>query len=216
MSTLLLKNKLSKAFAGAALVGLSVVAIPKTAQAFSFTSHTEQAEWVNDLKGQPFKTETFNQTLQPGIRVTSTVGAIKAGVWEDQVNNQPLQTTQWHFAKPIFAWGANMNLGPSDPGAGIAVSVSKLVRGQQYIGEVPNTYAGEFWGFVADEVFNAVTFKAGTQEGYRETYTMDNMVYAEPVPEPTTLLGSFAFAGFLATVWFKRQQLQKASNGICN
>lgn len=209
MSTLLVRKKLSMALLGVTLMGFLVTATAKTAQAFSLAVYTDKAEWQKALNGQPFQTETFDESsLQPNIHVTSTTGTIKAGSWEDQVSKQPLQVTQWQFTQPLFAWGANFNLSPNDPGAGVTVIVKQLLGNQHKSNEIPNTYSGDFWGLVADEDFNTVNFEVGTQNIYRETYTMDNMVYAEPVPEPTTTLGILVFSSFLAGVWRKRQQLK--------
>ncbi|HLO51808.1 MAG TPA: PEP-CTERM sorting domain-containing protein [Kamptonema sp.] len=200
---------LSMAVAGSAFIGLSVFSFPETAEAFSFNVYNNKAEWQNALNNQPFQTEQFNSTNLPlGVSVISQ-GLIENGVWQDQVSEN--QTNTWSFAKPLFAWGGNFNLaGPLDKGTGIAVTVEKLLGGEDFIGEISNTLEGDFWGLVADSPFNRVILSKGTQVGDRESYYLDDLVYAESppetVPEPVEILGSLGFVGVLAFVRHKRQQ----------
>jgi len=209
-------KKLSIAVAGVAVVGLSVLSLTEKVEAFSVTVHADKAEWQNALKGQPFQTEEFNDTnLALGVSVTSQ-GVIKNGVWEDQVSDT--QTNTWSFAQPLSAWGGNFNLaGVLDKGTGIAVTAQELLGGNNSVGEISNSLQGEFWGFVADSPVDTVRLSKGTQGNLvddRESYFLDDMVYAqtppapvpEPVPEPAEIVGTLGFVGFLAFVRRKRQQ----------
>jgi parallel beta-helix repeat protein len=100
-------------------------------------------------------------------------------VWLDIIGdeggpNGPTKTT-WQFTPPIYAYGGNWNLaGPGGPGSAIEVYVN-----QTLVGIIPNTYSGQFWGFVSTELFSNVLLQEGAApSGWRESYEMDNMVYA--------------------------------------
>jgi len=60
---------------------------------------------------------------------------------------------------------------------GIAIT---LGNGSTYTipDEIPETYTGEFWGFISDTPFASVLLEAGTQGGSAETFYLDNMVYS--------------------------------------
>jgi PEP-CTERM motif len=58
--------------------------------------------------------------------------------------------------------------------------------------EVPDTFTGEFFGFVSSDPFKSVLETNGTQGG-AETYTLDNLVFsagATPLPGALPLFAS--------------------------
>lgn len=120
-------------------------------------------------------------TLNPGVSVASDYpGYVTGGVWWDRLvcPDSGLTTTIWMFAKPIHAFGAYWNPGvPGGPGARIAVAIN---GSWVDVGEIPQNYVDQFWGFVSAIPFNAVRLKPGSNcnGAWCETYELDNMVYS--------------------------------------
>lgn len=193
-----------------------------------------KTDWINALGGQPFQTEDFNSTtFNPGISVSftgdHTLASLSPGlpcttacvilppakdpdtnateVWRD--NLQDGGTTTWQFSGSqfpggIFAWGGDWDLRPNNPGSGITTTVQLFLGGQQVVSSIiPSTFEGAFWGIVSDTPFNQVILS-----GSSENYTLDNMVYAQSVPESSSALGVLLSA-FGAGIMLKRQQQQK-------
>jgi hypothetical protein len=125
-------------------------------------------------------------TLNPGVSVVSDhpghVDTAK-GVWWDRLvcPYYGLTTTTWQFDMPVVAFGGNWNPGiPGGPGANIAVAIN---GSWVSVGEIPNNYTGQFWGFVSSEPFSAVRLGPGSNcyppgGAWCETYELDNMVYS--------------------------------------
>lgn len=165
--------------------------------AASITTYTDRSAWeyaVNYLTGSYlFGVEFFTDaTLNPGVSVVSTYpGNIDTtkGVWSDKLVCPEYggpTTTTWQFDSLLFGYGGNWNPGePGGPGANISVSFD---GSWTFVGEVPNTYTGEFWGFVSTDPFSKVRLEPGSacNGAWCETYELDNMVYAL-IPEPCTL-----------------------------
>ena len=128
-------------------------------------------------------------TLNPGVSVISEypgyVDTTK-GVWWDKLVCPAYgqTTTTWHFSTPIYGFGGNWDPGvPGGPGAHIAVSID---GSWVNVGEIPNTYMGQFWGFVSSEPFDSVCLSPGSycNGAWCETYELDNMVYSSLPPSP--------------------------------
>jgi hypothetical protein len=110
---------------------------------------------------EEFFTDT---TLNPGVSVVSDypgyVDTTK-GVWWDRLvcPDYGLTTTTWQFDPPIVGFGGNWNPGiPGGPGARIAVAIN---GSWVSVGEIPNHYTGEFWGFVSTVPFSQVRLEPG-------------------------------------------------------
>jgi hypothetical protein len=129
-------------------------------------------------------------TLNPGVSVDSDYpGHVDTtrGVWWDRLvcPAYGLTTTTWQFDPPIVGFGGNWNPGiPGGPGARIAVAIN---GSWVSVGEIPNHYTGEFWGFVSTVPFSQVRLEPGSWcapggGAWCETYELDNMVYSGVCP----------------------------------
>jgi hypothetical protein len=152
------------------------------------TVYTDKALWETALAGQ-FQTEDFaDSLLNTGVSFTSSEsGHINPAeecyqdVLASQSQNEP--TTVWSFAPDIFAYGGNWTLGgPGGSGNSLLVYIADL---SFYVGYIPNSYNGSFWGFISDIPFTSVQLKGGPGSN-QQNYKLDNMVYA-PIPEPMTM-----------------------------
>jgi len=121
-------------------------------------------------------------TLNPGVSVVTDLGYVDTGkgVWWDRLvcPADGLTTTTWQFATPLDGFGGNWDPGvPGGPGARIAVAID---GSWVSVGEIPETYTGQFWGFVSTEPFSAVRLSPGSNcdGAWCETYELDNMVYS--------------------------------------
>ena len=138
------------------------------------TIYTSRTAWESAVGA--YQEEFFDDAiLNPGVSVVSSVGYITDGVWWDRLA-PPYEntTTTWQFTPAIYAYGGNWDLaGPGGLGTSVAVSINGVS-----VGQILNTYSGQFWGFVSTEPFSSVLLKSGSTPGSAETYEMDNMVYA--------------------------------------
>lgn len=203
--------KTSRLFRSALVVAscsLSILAVSGIANAASFTVFTDQTAWEAAVGGT-FFTEEFDDNVFEDFSVVSTVGEVNNGLWEDQINDAPLQTTEWQFDKGITAWGGQFwdLAGPGGPGSGIKLTFDLLDGTTQTLGtEMSRFLSGDFFGVVSDERFDTVLLTEGTQSGVRETYRMDRMVYA--VPEPASVLGLLGIGAFGLGKALKRKKQQ--------
>ncbi len=127
-----------------------------------------------------YETEFFNDaTLEPEVSFTTDVGYVHADkYWCDQITLPDYgdNETIWHFATPITAFGGDWDLRTGGPGTALKVYINES---WVLVGEIPNSYSGEFWGFVSSEPFTDVLIDHGSNiVAWAETYHMDNMVYS--------------------------------------
>lgn len=152
----------------------------------------DRSGWENQVRNT-FIEETFanDQLNQSVASFTSTVGVIANEQFEDRLANSPLATTEWNFATPMKAFGGNWDMDPGGNGLGIAINIQLSVGGSTvFIGEIPNSFSGEFWGFTSTQAFDMVKLTVGTQGGSAETYHMDNLVFGDmliPLPSAAGL-----------------------------
>ena len=170
---------------GLCLTALSVPALQSEAEASAPVITLFPADrpgWESAVG--TYEEECFTDaTLNPGVSVVSEypgyVDTTK-GVWWDRLvcPAYGMTTTTWHFSTPISGFGGNWDPGvPGGPGANIALAINGAWVS---VGEIPNNYTGQFWGFFSSEPFHAVRLSPGSLCGYAwcETYELDNMVYA--------------------------------------
>lgn len=156
--------------------------------ATTVTVYTDRTTW-EDAVGESFLTEDFaDDQLNAGVGFLSTEsGHINPAqeyyqdVLASQSHNEPMTT--WNFTPQMGAYGGNWTLGgPGGSGNSLLVHIDDL---SLYVGAIPNSYGGGFWGFVSDTPFTSVKLVGGSGTN-QQTYSLDDMVYSE-VPEPATL-----------------------------
>ncbi|MBN1491263.1 MAG: hypothetical protein JXA69_15225 [Phycisphaerae bacterium] len=165
---------------GATLVILTSWAT--TVGAATVTVYTDKTEWENAVGGQ-FLTEGFaNSQLNPGVSFVSTEsGHINPTLecYQDVLasgsQNEPMTT--WSFVPEITGYGGNWTLGgPGGSGNSLLVYIADL---SLYVGTIPNSYGGGFWGFTSDTPFTSVRLIGGGGTN-QQNYCLDDMVYSRP------------------------------------
>lgn len=154
--------------------------------------------------------ENFEDTtLVPGLTINSTYpnAVIEDGVYKDLIDDGQGYNTTFSYTPPLYGFGGWFDLAnPGGPGSNIKVTVDGNT-----VGEIPNTFIGNFWGFFTDDnsTFTDVLFSEGTGSGIQETYwSVDLALCAtKPVPIPTAvlLLGS----GLIGYVGIRRRKFMK-------
>jgi hypothetical protein len=157
-----------------------------TVRAAMVTVYTDKTAWENALGGQ-FLTEGFaDDKLNVGVSFVSTEsGHINPAedcyqdVLASQSQNEPMTT--WSFAPQITAYGGNWTLG--GPGGSGNILLVSMADFPLYVGAIPNSYGGEFWGFTSDTPFTSVRLVGGAGSN-QQNYKLYDMTYT---PEPATL-----------------------------
>ncbi|MBN1912385.1 MAG: PEP-CTERM sorting domain-containing protein [Pirellulales bacterium] len=168
--------------------------------------YTDKTAWENAVGGQ-FMTEEFaDDQLNPGVSFdASESGHINPAeenyqdVLASTSQNEPM--TIWHFAPGITGYGGNWTLGgPGGSGNSLLVY---LADSSVYVGTIPNSYSGEFWGFTSDIPFTSVKLIGGNGI-HQQHYSLDNMVYSQ-VPEPGVFL--LIGTGLIGLLFWRRRVL---------
>jgi hypothetical protein len=165
------------------LVTLAMVLVPAFAVQAAPVIYTDYLVYQAAFGTSNITVENFEDaTLPPGLSVVTVYGQIAGGVWNDLITSTA--TTAWTQAGGFTAWGGFFDLAPNGPGTGISIWADGVK-----VGEIPNTYTGQFWGFALDPLtpFNTVLLTIGTQSLGVETYFSVDMQYVR-VPEPATML----------------------------
>ncbi|WP_256731236.1 PEPxxWA-CTERM sorting domain-containing protein [Sphingomonas sp. dw_22] len=183
-----------KFIVAALLASSTLVAAPAQAQ---ITYYTNYAAFLGALGGTAVIEDFEDTTLVPGLAYASSAGNISGGLFNDQLIPSS-QTTTFVFGGAVNAFGGFFDLSPGGPGLGIQLTNAP---GSTLALEVPNTYSGQFWGFISNNSFQALLLTAGTQGGVAETYTLNNLTFGTGtpgVPEPAAwgmMIGGFGLAG---------------------
>lgn len=197
--------------AGAILLGLTV----SGAQAATVTVYSNNLAGWQAATGSPGVGETFGTDVAaPGPAAVAfgsiafgddVPGEISAGMYRDRANDNVAEQT----ANPLFtfsglgvtAFGADWDLGPNDPGTGIAFFVTFADLSTQLVAtELSNTFSGQFFGIISDMAILSIRLMEGTQGGNFETFTMDDARFVSAVPIPAALplfLSALAALGFV-------------------
>ena len=159
-----------------------------------------------------FDEEDFSDGIWQGVTATASGGGhfgfgVSGGNFNDRLTTT--NSTEFVFDVPINAFGANWDLSPGGSGLGIAIEV----EGVFVVLEIPNSFTGEFFGFISDVTFTSLILTAGTQGGFAETFDLDNVVITDstpdnmmPVPEPSTMILLCVVAFGLVTLKYLRKQ----------
>lgn len=175
------------------------------APAQTFTPTYTVDEWNAAVLGMKVGVEHFDDASIPDFKITThyTKAGVSDGVYHDfdtQYNSTTFDFSKT-FPNGIRAFGANWNLGPLAPGSGLTL----WVNGAQ-VGTIDSNYAGGFLGFVSNKPFTTVTVARWSTAYEGEHYTVDNVSYAAPVPEPETYAMFVAGLGLLGAVARRRKQ----------
>ncbi len=212
--------------AGALLLGLTV----SSAQAAIVTVFSDNLAGWQAAAGSPGISETFGTDVANPPNASAAVsfgtitfgdsafpGRIAGGVYSDRADTaagiQPLLT----FSGPgVLAFGADWDLGPNDPGTGLALFVTFADLSTQLLAtEIPNGFGNPatFFGIVSDMAILSIRLLEGTQGAPTanfETFDMTNVrVSAVPIPAALPLfLSALAALGFLGR---RRKQMAAAA-----
>lgn len=185
-STTSIRPKMIKIARTLAAVAALVAASAGTASA-QFTVYTNRTAFETALGS--FYVDDFNtgSISTVGATVASSVGSFGSGVWNDRVVRGGAQTT-WSFVGGTAGFGGEWDLTPGGAGQGIEFTVNWLAGGSATLAtEIPNTYSGQFFGFITTGAMMDVIVNGGTQGGSAETHNFDNMTTGtSTVPEPST------------------------------
>lgn len=185
-----LKSKLLMPFFAAALLLSATI----SAHAAVTTYSNDLAGWVANTSGSVVE-DFEDTTLVPGVSITNDVGGISGGVFTSQISADYSWSVLFNFSSPIYAFGADWNLG-EDPlygGAGSNISLHIVFADNSVldlIDAILGTTINEFWGLVSDKGITSIELLSGTGPGI-ETFGMDNLRFSNQVPEP----GSLALLG---------------------
>ena len=149
--------------------------------------------------------ENFEDTtLVSGLSILEVGGAgsIHDGVYENIVDKDVPRYQVYQYAPGLWAFGAWLDL--KNPG-GQGVSIDMYIDDTNtFVGNIPNTFAGEFFGFLNDTPFYGVRFEDGGGAGIQETYySIDLALAPVPIPAALFLLGP----GLLGLVGLRRRIL---------
>lgn len=155
-----------------------------TACASTFV-YTDRTAWENAVGGQFLAEDFADDQLNAGVTfVSSESGHINPAeeAYQDVLasasQNEPM--TIWSFVPKITAYGGNWTLGgPGGAGNNLLVYVGDS---SVYVGAIPNSYSGGFWGFASDAAFTSVKLIGGGGT-HQQHYSLDNMVY-RTAPQP--------------------------------
>ena len=221
------QNMVGTAVAGAFLLASSA------ASALTITSYSSVSTWsaavaASALYSNPYEIEKFGDGVTFGglnPRLTITGPTVQLGVAADPfftpgdggvmeaIADDPSDAVTIEFdGRKMFAMGAHWNLrGPGGPGSNLTLN---LVDGSTYtfVDYYPNTLGASFRGFVSDTAFSSIVLTEGTSGGGLgiETFQMDNLKYAQAVPEPETYAMLLAGLGLMGFVARRRKQSSKA------
>jgi hypothetical protein len=166
----------------------------------NLTIYTDRPSWETAVNNIYWEEQFDDDTLDPHIAsMTSDWGSasVSGGVWNDRIG--PSMSTTISFTETMTSFGGNWDLTPGGAGTGIKV----YMDGTTLAGEIANSYAGGFWGFVSDTPFTSIVLGQGSSGSFPflETYTLDNMVF---VPAPGAILLGSIGVGLVG--WLRRRR----------
>ena len=158
------------------------------AEAATLSGFTDRTAWTENLVN-PITEDFQDDQLQDGLSLTTQRGSIDGGVWNDVLTKGTRfaagSTTVFSFSNAISYFGATWDIRPADEGTGIRLT---FLSGGQEIGnqEIPYVSHG-FWGVVSDITFDSVLLSHGSRFAYKETFTLDDLVFGTALgPQQTS------------------------------
>ena len=168
------------------LVILAMVLMPVFAAQALITPIANYTQWLSLIPVERTVLENFEDPiLAPGFSITEVGGAgtIAGLVYQNIVDAGRYQI--YNYAPGMYAFGAFLDLaGPGGPGSSIDMYINDT---NTFVMNVPNTAAGEFFGFLSSTPFFGVRFEEHPNLSAIETYYNIDCVVAR-VPEPMTML----------------------------
>jgi len=148
--------------------------------------YTDATAFQAALLSYSVETFTGNVINTAGLSFSSTAGSITGELFSDRVVNGADSTT-WTLPSAMNGFGGYWDLTPQGAGQGLEFFIDGLTLVPQ---EVPNSYSGQFFGFISDATFNSVKIDGGTQlpGSIAESYNVDNLTFGvagSPPPPPS-------------------------------
>lgn len=168
------------------LVTLAMVLVPLFVVNAAPIIYSSYGDFLAAFPGRVVTENFEDTTLQPGLGIIDTYSGaiIEDGVYKSIVNDAQGWSTTWTLEGNFLAWGGFWDLAnPGGQGTSIKITAGGLV-----IGEIPNTFNGDFWGFSLEGVpFANVLMTEGSTSGSQETYWSVDLHFVR-VPEPATMI----------------------------
>lgn len=180
-----------------------VAATAATASA-QFTVYNTRAGFEAALGSFYVDNFTGNAISTSGASIGSTTGSFGSNRWND-IAERGTSQTMWTFVGGTIAFGGEWDLSAGGAAQGLELSVNWLAGGTSTLGtQIPNNYTGEFFGFIANAAMLNVIVTGGTQGGFFETHSFDNMT-TSTVPEPSTYVLMAAGLGMIGVLSRRRR-----------
>ncbi len=153
----------------------------------TLTAGSGQTAYTDNLNGN---TSTFTTFTLTGSVQNGATRAFQSGVWIDQVDLNPTQTTAITLnpattggsGNSIYGWGGTFDLSPGGNGSDLRITVqfadntTAVVAGLGGAMGALNQYGGSFgWGFLSDTAITSVTIGADSNNALYENYILDNV-----------------------------------------
>lgn len=193
-------NRLTAAIVMSGALVLTAIPVPAAT-----TFYTDRAAF--EAVTNPLSVEDFaDAALVAGLSVVTSVGQTQTGFWRDRPTPAGAQT-QWSFAAPVTAFGADFDLSPAGSGTGLQF----LLDGTTLLTQSLVTFTPTFFGFTSDVPFSSVVIQSAVAPTnfLAETHNMDNLsfgtVLAPPVaPVPLPAAVWMLLAALVGVFGFKR------------
>lgn len=174
------------------LLCLSLLLLAANANALNITTYTDKNAWIAAVGA--YMTESFEDAIfNTGVTVDSgTQGHVNPALekWQDTLNSDSAKGsfTVWNFDPKMKAFGGTWTLGgPGGSGNYIEITLEEFSISP--VAYISSQYNNEFWGFVSDVAFSKVKLTGGSAD-HQQSYDLDDMVYAAPLPGAVYLFGA--------------------------
>lgn len=163
-----------------------------SAQAAVVTTYSNNLPGFTTAAGATTVEDFTDAALIPGLAVTFGTflpGSISGGRYNDRaVTSFSTSNPLFTFTAPVLAFGANWDLSPGGPGGGLGLLLTFTDLSTSTLFIIPDTFTGEFFGFVSDTGVSSVRIITANLTGTEE-FAVDNarIPGVAQVPEPATL-----------------------------